>query len=96
MLPFHLWLPEAHVESPTEGSVILAGVLLKVGLYGMLRILLQIFYEVTMYYYVIVVLLGILSIFYTSLTTLRQIDIKRVIAYSSIAYESLCVGINVL
>lgn len=91
MLPFHLWLPEAHVESPTEGSVILAGVLLKVGLYGMLRILLQIFYEVTMYYYVIVVLLGILSIFYTSLTTLRQIDIKRVIAYSSIAHMNLCV-----
>lgn len=91
MLPFHLWLPEAHVESPTEGSVILAGVLLKVGLYGIIRILLQIFYETSMYYYVVVVSLGILSIFFTSLTTLRQIDIKRIIAYSSIAHMNLCV-----
>lgn len=91
MLPFHLWLPEAHVESPTEGSVVLAGVLLKVGLYGIIRILLQISYEVSMYYYVVVVSSGILSIFFTSLTTLRQIDIKRIIAYSSIAHMNLCV-----
>lgn len=91
MIPLHIWLPEAHVESPTEGSVILAGVLLKVGLYGFIRVLIQILYDTSVYYSSLVSILAIISIFYASLTTLRQIDIKRIIAYSSIAHMNVCV-----
>jgi proton-translocating NADH-quinone oxidoreductase chain M len=97
MLPFHIWLPEAHVESPTEGSVILAAILLKVGGYGFLRILLPMFPTATLYYSSFVVLLCVISIVYTSLSTLRQTDIKRIIAYSSIAHMNLAVlGIMML
>jgi proton-translocating NADH-quinone oxidoreductase chain M len=86
MFPFHIWLPEAHVESPTEGSVLLAGVLLKLGSYGILRFLMSIFPGISYYYSPIVLMLSSISIFYTSLVTLRQIDVKRVIAYSSIVH----------
>lgn len=91
MVPLHIWLPEAHVESPTEGSVILAGLLLKVGLYGYIRVLLQMFCDYTKYYSPIVMLFAMVSIFFASLSTLRQIDIKRIIAYSSIAHMNICV-----
>jgi NADH-ubiquinone oxidoreductase chain 4 len=91
MFPFHIWLPEAHVESPTEASVILASVLLKIGLYGILRILIPIFYSLSEYMRPVVELLALLSIIYTSLTILRQIDIKRIIAYSSISHMNVCV-----
>jgi NADH-quinone oxidoreductase subunit M len=91
IFPFHIWLPEAHVEAPTEGSVLLAGVLLKLGTYGMIRFLFGIFPIATTYYSPIILLMSILSIFYTSLTTLRQIDIKRVIAYSSISHMNMCI-----
>lgn len=91
IFPFHIWLPEAHVEAPTEASVILAAILLKVGIYGFLRILLPIFPNLTFYYLNIILLLNIISLFYTSLVTLRQIDIKKIIAYSSVSHMNVCV-----
>jgi proton-translocating NADH-quinone oxidoreductase chain M len=90
MFPFHIWLPEAHVEAPTEGSVFLAAILLKLGTYGFLRFLFPIFPDVTIYFSPLVLLLASLSVFYTSLTTLRQVDVKKIIAYSSVAHMNVC------
>lgn len=90
MFPFHIWLPEAHVEAPTEGSVFLAAILLKLGTYGFLRFLFPIFPNATYYFSPLVLLMATLSVFYTSLTTLRQIDIKKIIAYSSVAHMNIC------
>lgn len=90
IFPFHIWLPEAHVESPTEASVILAAILLKVGLYGFLRFLIPLFPYTTFYYSNFIIVLNILSMIYTSLVTLRQIDIKRIVAYSSIGHMNIC------
>jgi NADH-quinone oxidoreductase subunit M len=84
MVPVHLWLPKAHVEAPTAGSVILAGILLKLGGYGFLRISLPWFPEANAYFTPLVFLLSVIAIVYTSLTTLQQTDLKRVIAYSSV------------
>ena len=86
MVPFHLWLPKAHVEAPTAGSVILAGVLLKLGGYGFLRISLPFFPEANCYFTPLVFLLSIIAVIYTSLTCLQQTDLKRVIAYSSVGH----------
>lgn len=86
MLPFHVWLPEAHVEAPTAGSVLLAGVLLKLGGYGILRFCLPMFPDASIYYTPLVYTMSIMAIIYTSLTTLRQVDLKRIIAYSSVAH----------
>jgi proton-translocating NADH-quinone oxidoreductase chain M len=91
IFPFHIWLPEAHVEAPTEGSVLLAGVLLKLGTYGMLRFLFPIFPNATVYFSPLVLLLSTIAVFYTSFTTLRQIDIKRIVAYSSVSHMNMCV-----
>ena len=91
MFPFHIWLPEAHVEAPTEGSVLLAGVLLKLGSYGFLRFLMPLFPNSTYYNSSLVILISCLGIFYTSFVTLKQIDIKRIIAYSSISHMNVCV-----
>jgi NADH-quinone oxidoreductase subunit M len=84
MVPVHIWLPEAHVEAPTAGSVILAGILLKLGGYGFLRVSLPFFPEANAYFTPLVYLMSIIAIIYTSLTTLQQTDLKRVIAYSSV------------
>jgi len=91
MFPFHVWLPEAHVEAPTVGSVILASLLLKLGGYGFLRFLLPILPKATKFFLPCVNTLCILGIIYASLTTLRQIDLKRVIAYSSVAHMNIAV-----
>ena len=91
MFPFHIWLPEAHVEAPTEGSVLLAGLLLKLGTYGFLRFLFPLFETLNYYYSPFVIMLASIGIIYTSFSTLRQIDIKRIIAYSSIAHMNMCI-----
>jgi proton-translocating NADH-quinone oxidoreductase chain M len=89
MFPFHIWLPEAHVEAPTIGSVLLAGILLKLGVYGFLRYSLTLFPDASLYFSPLVYLLSIIGIIYASLTAIRQTDIKRIIAYSSIAHMNL-------
>jgi len=86
MVPVHIWLPEAHVEAPTAGSVILAGILLKLGTYGFLRFSIPMFPEATLYFTPFIYTLSVIAIIYTSLTTIRQIDLKKIIAYSSIAH----------
>lgn len=86
MFPFHIWLPEAHVEAPTAGSVILAGILLKMGTYGLLRFSISLFPEGSIYFTPLVYTLSVIAVIYTSLTTLRQIDLKKIIAYSSVAH----------
>eukprot|EP00003_Mantamonas_plastica_P017117 TRINITY_DN28543_c0_g1_i1.p1 TRINITY_DN28543_c0_g1~~TRINITY_DN28543_c0_g1_i1.p1 ORF type:complete len:490 (+),score=-269.39 TRINITY_DN28543_c0_g1_i1:104-1573(+) len=86
MVPVHIWLPEAHVEAPTAGSVILAGVLLKLGTYGLLRFSIPMFPDATIFFTPLVYTMSVIAIIYTSLTTLRQIDLKKIIAYSSVAH----------
>jgi proton-translocating NADH-quinone oxidoreductase chain M len=86
MVPFHIWLPEAHVEAPTAGSVILAGILLKLGTYGLIRFSLPLFPIASAYYTPLVYTMSVIAVIYTSLTTLRQIDLKKIIAYSSVAH----------
>ncbi|MEI8295338.1 MAG: NADH-quinone oxidoreductase subunit M [Alphaproteobacteria bacterium] len=86
MWPLHTWLPDAHVEAPTAGSVILAGVLLKMGGYGLLRFSLPLFPEASLYYAPFVIVLSLIAIVYTSLVALVQTDIKKLIAYSSVAH----------
>lgn len=89
MIPFHIWLPEAHVEAPTIGSIILASLLLKLGGYGFLRFSIPLFPEGTLYFSSFILLIALVSVIYSSLTTIRQIDIKRIIAYSSIAHMNI-------
>lgn len=89
MMPFHIWLPEAHVEAPTAGSVILAGVLLKLGAYGLLRFSFPLFPMATLYYTPMVYTLAALAVMYTSLSALRQVDMKRIIAYASVAHMNV-------
>lgn len=91
MFPFHIWLPEAHVEAPTTGSVILAGLLLKLGTYGLLRFSIPLFPHATYYFTPFVGTLALCGIIYASLTAIRQIDVKRIIAYSSVAHMNLVV-----
>jgi proton-translocating NADH-quinone oxidoreductase chain M len=86
MIPFHIWLPEAHAEAPTSGSIILAGILLKLGGYGFLRFSLPLFPYASFYYSPLIYTLSIIAIIYASLTTLRQVDLKKIVAYSSIAH----------
>ncbi len=84
--PFHTWLPDAHTAAPTAGSVILAGVLLKLGAYGILRVLVPIFPETFRTYALVIVALGVVSIIYGALVSLAQWDMKRLIAYSSVSH----------
>jgi NADH-quinone oxidoreductase subunit M len=89
MLPVHIWLPEAHVEAPTAGSVLLAGILLKLGTYGFLRFSIPFFPVASEFFTPFVYLLSIIGIVYSSCTTLRQIDLKKIIAYTSVAHMNL-------
>ena len=86
MWPVHTWLPDAHVQAPTAGSVILAGVLLKFGGYGFLRFSLPMFPDATLFFTPLVYSLSIIAVIYTSLVALVQHDMKKLIAYSSIAH----------
>jgi len=86
MWPVHTWLPDAHVEAPTAGSVILAGILLKMGGYGFLRFSLPMFPDASIYFQPFVFTLSVVAIVYTSLVALMQEDIKKLIAYSSVAH----------
>lgn len=86
MWPFHTWLPDAHVEAPTAGSVILAGILLKMGGYGFLRFSLPMFPEASEYFAPMVFIMSVVAIIYTSLVAMVQEDIKKLIAYSSVAH----------
>src|SRR5688500_3418041 len=86
MWPVHTWLPDAHVEAPTAGSVILAGVLLKMGGYGFIRFSLPMFPEGSAMYVPLVFILSGIAVVYTSLVALVQSDMKKLIAYSSVAH----------
>src|ERR1700739_935071 len=86
MVPFHIWLPEAHVEAPTAGSVLLAGILLKLGTYGFLRFSLPLFPYASYYFTPLIFTMSVIAIIYTSLTTIRQIDLKKIIAYASVGH----------
>jgi NADH-quinone oxidoreductase subunit M len=86
MWPVHTWLPDAHVEAPTAGSVILAGILLKMGGYGFLRFSLPMFPAASVQFTPLVFTLSVIAIVYTSLVAFRQTDIKKLIAYSSVAH----------
>jgi len=89
MFPFHVWLPEAHVEAPTVGSVLLAGILLKLGVYGFVRFSLTLFPEASLFFSPLVYLLSVTGVIYASLCAIRQTDLKRIIAYSSVAHMNL-------
>jgi len=86
MWPVHTWLPDAHVEAPTAGSVILAAILLKMGGYGFLRFSLPMFPDASVYFQDFVFALSVIAIVYTSLVALMQEDMKKLIAYSSVAH----------
>ncbi|RMD53133.1 MAG: NADH-quinone oxidoreductase subunit M, partial [Nitrospirae bacterium] len=86
MFPFHTWLPDAHTEAPTAGSVILAGVLLKMGAYGFLRFSIPMFPEAVMAYRDLITSMSIIAIIYGALLCLAQRDVKRLIAYSSVSH----------
>ena len=86
MWPVHTWLPDAHVEAPTAGSVVLAGILLKLGGYGFIRFSLPMFPEASHFFAPLVFALSVIAIVYTSLVALVQEDMKKLIAYSSVAH----------
>ena len=86
MFPFHTWLPDAHVEAPTAGSVILAGVLLKMGTYGFVRFSLPLFPEASRRFVPLIIVLALISIVYGALVSLMQKDMKKLIAYSSVSH----------
>jgi len=86
MFPFHTWLPDAHVQAPTAGSVILAGILIKLGAYGLIRFSLPFFPLASEYFANFVFILSVIAILYASFVALMQLDMKKMIAYSSVAH----------
>lgn len=91
LLPVHIWLPDAHGEAPTPGSVLLAGVILKLGGYGIIRFLLPTFPLMSLYFYPFVVALVLVSMFYASYSAIYQLDFKKIVAYSSVVHMSFAV-----
>jgi NADH-ubiquinone oxidoreductase chain 4 len=91
LMPFNTWLTYAHSEAPVAGSIILAGVILKLSAYGYMRILIQFLPDATDYYSPLVQVMAIVSIIYGSLVTLRQTDFKKLVAYSSVAHMGVVV-----
>ena len=87
--PFHIWLPQAHVEAPVAGSVLLAGILIKLGSYGFIRFCLPLFPYACVYFSPLIFTLAVIGVIYASLTTSRHTDLKRIIAYSSVAHMSV-------
>ena len=97
VFPFHTWLPDAHVEAPTAISVILAGVLLKMGTYGLLRISFPIFPDAMLKYAYLIAILGFINIVYGALCAMAQTDFKKLIAYSSVSHMGVVlIGISAL
>lgn len=90
MFPFHTWLPDAHVEAPTAGSVILAGVLLKMGTYGFLRFSLPIFPQASVDFIPVILVLSVIGIIYGAMVSIAQEDIKKLVAYSSVSHLGYC------
>ncbi len=86
MFPFHTWLPDAHVQAPTAGSVILAGILIKLGAYGFIRFSLPFFPEASVYFAPFIFTISVIAIIYASFVALMQEDMKKMIAYSSVAH----------
>ena len=91
VFPFHTWLPDAHTEAPTAGSVDLAGVLLKLGTYGFLRFGLYLFPEASVYFAPLLMTLGVIGIIYGGIVATMQKDLKRLVAYSSVAHMGFVV-----
>ncbi|HXZ18953.1 MAG TPA: NADH-quinone oxidoreductase subunit M [Candidatus Acidoferrales bacterium] len=90
MFPFHTWLPDAHTDAPTAGSVILAGVLLKMGTYGFLRFSVPMLPEATRHYAPLMMVVSVIAIIYGALVCMMQKDMKRLIAYSSVSHMGFC------
>ena len=86
MFPFHTWLPDAHVEAPTAGSVILAGVLLKLGGYGLLRFAMPLFPDAAQQFAPLIIALSLIGIVYGAIVALVQPDLKKLVAYSSVSH----------
>ena len=91
LVPFHIWLPRAHAEAPLRGSILLRGVFLKLATYGYLRISLGIMPDATSYFSPLVQTIAIITLVYSSLATLRQVDFKALVAYSSISHMAIVV-----
>ena len=89
LFPLHIWLPEAHVEAPTVGSVLLAVLRLKLGTYGRVRFSIPLFPEGTVYFMPFVSTFAIIGVIYTCFTAIRQIDLKKIIAYSSVGHMNV-------
>ena len=91
LFPFHTWLPDAHVEAPTPGSVILAGVMLKMGAYGLIRFAFPLFPEAALYFAPLLALLAVIAIVYGALVAMVQPDMKKLVAYSSVSHMGFVV-----
>ena len=97
MFPLHTWLPDAHVEAPTAGSVILAGILLKMGTYGFLRFAMPLFPNGSNFFAPVIIVLSVIGIIYGALVAMVQPDIKKLVAYSSVSHLGYCMlGLYVL
>src|SRR6476659_3366865 len=89
MVPFHTWLPDAHVQAPTAGSVILAAVMLKLGAYGLIRYCLPLFPAAAHTFAPAIIVLSLIAIIYGAIVALVQPDLKKLVAYSSVSHMGL-------